>query len=390
MYLSERKATLLFLTLSVLFGSFDMTQLVFYNSENLPIAITSFLSYVVICTASLKTIDNKKLILFVIFSQLITLCKLQVIPIAFFINLFLVFVIIKNNVDVKNTLLKYLIFNGVFLAIIAFTLYSFGILDDLIVYYLKNNLQYSGHSSGSYSEAINFIIHTDEGLILITFFVSILLVLTTLITNKRLVILTVFSLLLSLVSFATILKTGFMFQHYLMFLLLPLGLNISLLFYFLCSVKYKYGNIEFSYILTSGFLITFLIFYSSNNKYVNQNSDEFSDEISKQISSLKKSNSTLSVWGTRGKYHIENQIPQGTPYNHVVLSLYHKKTREMVLDDYFEKMAKRKPTFFIVDYADPGYEYDGARTKLLEILSKEYTLRLKSKELAFYVVNTIQ
>ena len=252
-FLSKTNASLLLLTLAILYGSFDMTQLVFYNSENLPIVITSFLSYVVIKTLNLKTLSNNKLILFVSFSQLITLCKLQVIPIALFINLFFIFIVIKEKIDVKNTLLKYVLFNGIILFFILVTLYYLGILDELILYYFKNNLQYSGHPSGSYFEAINFIIHTEEGVILIVFFVSILLLFALSIINKKLDVLNSFSFLLSLISFATILKTGFMFQHYLMFLLLPLSLNVSLIYNFICSIKFKYRNIEFSNIFLGGF-----------------------------------------------------------------------------------------------------------------------------------------
>ena len=54
------------------------------------------------------------------------------------------------------------------------------------------------------------------------------------------------------------------------------------------------------------------------------------------------------------------------------------------------RWPKETLTFFIVDYADPGYEYDGARTKLIEILTKKYTLKLKTKELAFYQIKALQ
>lgn len=380
-----------FLTLKILFSSstallslFPATaylgltrhwDFVNFSSEQLPIFLMSIMLYFFARIYTNKT-NIKKMDVFVygFIAGGIIFTKLQAIPIAFCLTLSGYWLIYERR---KNDFLKNTIIFTISGCITSFVLvligYYYHFLDKIWVFYFKNNLSY-GKESRSIIHSI-FISFSDP----FNIFIRIIILLSGLllfyfIFIKKQFKPNILSIMLILFIGSTILsvyKTGFMFHHYLLFLIFPSVFLFAFLLNELSKFSKKLLNICLSIIATL-YLVLQTHTAAFSNHFISADKPQRPLSISQtghQILKYSRPNESLVVWGDAGRLYLETKRIQGIRWSNSHWGMYSDSLQKSFQKEFIIEL-KEKPFPVFVD-AHPTKNTFMTRDKLGYETNKE-------------------
>lgn len=381
----------IFLTLKILFSSHTALLSLFpataylgltrhwdfvnFSSEQLPIFLMSIMLYLFARIYTNKT-NIKKMDVFVygFIAGGIIFTKLQAIPIAFCLTLSGYWLIYEKR---KNDFLKNTIIFTISGCITSFVLvligYYYHFLDKIWVFYFKNNLSY-GKESRSIIHSI-FISFSDP----FNIFIRIIILLSGLllfyfICIKKQFKPNILSVMLILFIGSTILsvyKTGFMFHHYLLFLIFPSVFLFAFLLNELSKFSKKILNICLSIIATL-YLVLQTHTAAFSNHFISADKPQRPLSISQtghQILKYSRPNESLIVWGDAGRLYLETKRIQGIRWSNSHWGMYSDSLQKNFQKEFIIEL-KEKPFPVFVD-AHPTKNTFMTRDKLGYETNKE-------------------
>ncbi len=301
-----------------------------FSSEQLPIFLMSvMLYYFAKMYGSKRSINKLDVFVYGFIAGGIIFTKLQAIPIAFCLTLsgyWLIYEKRKNDF-LKNTII-FTISGGItslFLVLIGFY-YDF--LDKIWIFYFKNNLSY-GNESRSIIHSIFISLNDPHNIfICIIFLLSGLLLLYFLFLKKQFKpnTLSIMLILFTVSSIFSVYKTGFIFHHYLLFLIFPSVFLFAFLMdeIFQSSKKVlKIGTSVFAtfYLLLQTHTVAF------SNHFVSADKPQRPLSISKtgeQILKYSYPHESLVIWGggENGRLYLETKRTQGIRWSNSHWGMY--------------------------------------------------------------------
>lgn len=381
----------IFLTLKILFSSHTALLSLFpataylgltrhwdfvnFSSEQLPIFLMSIMLYLFARIYTNKT-NIKKMDVFVygFIAGGIIFTKLQAIPIAFCLTLSGYWLIYEKR---KNDFLKNTIIFTISGCITSFVLvligYYYHFLDKIWVFYFKNNLSY-GKESRSIIHSI-FISFSDP----FNIFIRIIILLSGLLLFYFICIkkqfkpniLSVMLILFIGSSILSVYKTGFMFHHYLLFLIFPSVFLFAFLLNELSKFSKKILNICLSIIATL-YLVLQTHTAAFSNHFISADKPQRPLSISQtghQILKYSRPNESLIVWGDAGRLYLETKRIQGIRWSNSHWGMYSDSLQKNFQKEFIIEL-KEKPFPVFVD-AHPTKNTFMTRDKLGYETNKE-------------------
>lgn len=299
-----------------------------FSSEHLPIFLLSSMLYLFASMYRSKLpIRTPQVFLYGFMAGCVIFTKLQAIPIAFCLTLVGYWLIYKkqNNNFIKNTSMLTL---GGCLPIIVLILigYRYDFLDKIWIFYIENNLAYGKESHGlihsiylSFDDPINIFIRA------IFILVSVLLIYY--IVVKRQFKLTILGSLIALFVVSTIIsvyKTGFMFHHYLLFLIIPTVFLFAFFLYEVSLISKQSVNVGLTLIVIL-FVMSQTISFPLVNYFISSNHPQRPLTISKTgqyILKYSRPDESLVVWGDAGRLYLETKRIQGIRWSNSHWGMY--------------------------------------------------------------------
>lgn len=357
-----------------------------FSSEHLPIFLLSIMLYLFASIHKGKLpIKATQFFLFGFIAGCIIFTKLQAIPIAFCLTLVGYWLIYQkyNNSFLKNAII--LTIGGclpLFMLILIGFKYNF--LDKIWIFYIKNNFAYGEKSNGlihsiyaSFSDPINFFIRT-------IFILSIILLIYHFIIKRQLKP-SILGILMTLFVISTVISvyiTGFIFHHYLLFLVFP----VVFLFAFSLNDFYKYTNRYITIglsLLATAYVIVQTLTIPFTNYFISAHKPQRPLSISKtghHILKYSLPSESLVVWGDAGRLYLETKRTQGVRWSHSHWGMYSDSLQKNFQKEFILEL-KEKPFPVFVD-AHPtkmtfmtrdklGYE---TNQELKEYIESEYQL----------------
>lgn len=331
---------------------------VHFSSEHLPIFLLSLMSFGYACLVSNPVLKKSHLFWLGILAGMIPFAKLQATPIAASLSLIIYWLIYQRK---KNRALPYFgIFTlgGIFIPALLFASGAyFGFLDEVWVYYIQHNLNY-----GSQVSVINsiFLSLTESGNI----FIKILAILAIglsgyLVLYKKQLMpapKSVFIIAFLGSSIFAVFKPGFLFPHYLLFLVFP---GAFLLAYVvdellaLSNIYLKKITLAASMLVILGFTLVM----PAKNRYVtNQNTSRpiAISPISEEILKYSHPDEPLSIWGESGKYYLATRRLQGIRWSHTYWGMYSDSLQNLFKQEYVKELKARLTPVFIDTHVNIG------------------------------------
>lgn len=380
-----------FLTLKILFSSqtallslFPATaylgltrhwDFVNFSSEQLPIFLMSVMLYFFArIYTSKRTIKRMDVFLYGFIAGGVIFTKLQAIPIAFCLTLCGYWVIYeKRKSDFLTNTIIFTISGCLTSFVMVLIGYYYHFLDKIWVFYFKNNLSY-GKESRSIIHSI-FVSFSDP----FNIFIRIIILLSGVLLFHFIFIKkqfkpNVLSLMLILFTFSTILsvyKTGFMFHHYLLFLIFPSVFLFAFLLNELLSFSKKTLNIGLSLIATLYLVLqTHTAVFS--NHFISADKPQRPLSISQtgcQILKYSRPTESLVVWGDAGRLYLETRRTQGIRWSNSHWGMYSDSLQKTFQKEFIAEL-KEKPFPVFVD-AHPTRNTFMTRDKLGYETNKE-------------------
>ncbi len=346
-----------------------------FSSEQLPIFLMSIMLYLFARIYTNKT-NIKKIDVFVygFIAGGIIFTKLQAIPIAFCLTLSGYWLIYEKR---KNDFLKNTIIFTISGCITSFVLVLIGFyyhfLDKIWVFYFKNNLSY-GKESRSIIHSI-FISFSDPFNIFIRIIILLsgLLLLYFIFIKKQFKPNILSSTLILFVgsTIFSVYKTGFMFHHYLLFLIFPSVFLFAFLLNELSKFSKKILNIGLSVIATL-YLVLQTHTTAFSNHFISADKPQRPLSISQtghQILKYSRPNESLVVWGDAGRLYLETKRIQGIRWSNSHWGMYSDSLQRNFQKEFIIEL-KEKPFPVFVD-AHPTKNTFMTRDKLGYETNKE-------------------
>lgn len=343
-------ASFVFLGICLFVGKMRFSEFVFYGSEHFPIFQLSILAYIFSCIDKVSPKFRSFLLLVSgVLAITLFLSKLQAVPstAALLFGIWLKTLIMPNKFRQTIWLI-----NGFLIAIVLVGYFfdKWGVLNEFYESYIQNNLTYqhaTNHEDYLYIIKKAFV---SRGSGMLWTFVS-LLALFIVSTPLHAYINSPVAptlLILSVFTIFAVFKTGHVFEHYMMFLLIPIGLlaaySLHTLIRFELSEKIIYTSLCVFF-----FVIGLLI--PSGNEYISDGNRHIKrSAISNIMEKYPIENKTLAVWGAGGTYYIENDMPQSLPWSHTVWGLYTDEIHHEMISKFSRAVEEKKPTFIIDTY----------------------------------------
>jgi hypothetical protein len=298
--------------------------------------------------------------------------KLQATPIAFCCVLMsILFLFFKYYKQSPKQFLTYttIICSGfvVYLvSICALTLHH-QVFDDMITLYFVNNLGYGaaskfilfdfGYFYKTLLDDFDYII-IPRALVVLTGLFLIVAIIGKIIKKQEIESVekshwtTIF--IFSLVSFSlfSVYKTGYLFGHYLNFLIFPTGFVFVLL---LDSLKNRASNglntIAVSVVVAG--ILWANSHYPLTNSYISTENTIRPlavSGISAEILKYTKPNEPLAVWGNGSRFHLETKLVQATRWNFTLFDPYTVSQKAFLHQEYLKDMKQSRVPVFVDSY----------------------------------------
>ncbi|GGD70726.1 hypothetical protein GCM10011514_38510 [Emticicia aquatilis] len=347
-----------------------------FSSEHLPMFLLSIMLYLFVSIYKSKLPINKiQIFVFGLMAGCVIFTKLQAIPIAFCLTLigyWLIYPKQHNHDLLKNAII---LTTGGVLPIVVLVLigYKYNFLDKIWIFYIENNLAYGKESYGlihsiyvSLSDPINFFIRATLVLSIILLIYHVLF--------KRQLMPTMLGSLMALFILSTIVsvyKTGFMFHHYLLFLVFPVVFLFAFLLNDVAEYTKNYIIIGLS-ILATIYTIAQTSTILFSNYFISSDKPQRPLSVSKtghQILKYSHPDESLVVWGDAGRLYLETKRTQGVRWSNSHWGMYSDSLQKNFQKEFIMEL-KEKPFPVFVD-AHPTKNTFMTRDKLGYETNKE-------------------
>ncbi len=301
-----------------------------FSSEQLPIFLMSvMLYYFAKMYASKKSINKIDVFVYGFIAGGIIFTKLQAIPIAFCLTLsgyWLIYEKRKNDF-LKNTII-FTISGSITSLVLVLIGYYYHFLDKIWVFYFKNNLSY-GRESRTIVQSIFISLRDPHNIFIrIIFLLSVLLLFYYIFLKKQFKpsTLSIMLILFTVSSILSVYKTGFVFHHYLLFLIFPSVFLFALLLNEIFQSSKKILKIGISALATFYLLLqTHTLVFS--NYFVSADKPQRPLSISKtgeQILKYSNTHEPLVIWGggEHGRLYLETKRTQGIRWSNSHWGMY--------------------------------------------------------------------
>lgn len=369
---------------------------VHFSSEHLPIFLLSIMAYLYATIYKQDSVKSSTIFLLGLVAGTIIFTKLQAIPIAMFLTLATYWLVYYKTKKVFTKQILWLTIGGGFVPFCLLSMaFWFDFADKIWIYYLKNNLSY-----GSNTNIFNTIYQSffDD----VNIFIRIIAVLAVIVLVYQLFIKrqfrptpqSVFIIAFLSSTVLAVYKTGFVFHHYLLFLIFPTVFLYAFFLKDLLSLSKKYWSIGFLSIVAIIILSQTLIYPFSNNFVTTHKQRPLPvSSTGKEIIKYSKTNEPLVVWGDAGILYLETKRRQGIRWSNSHWGMY-SDSLQKVFQEEFIKEFKNEPFPVFID-AHPikgtfmtrdklGYE---TIASLKEIISKNYKFIGEFDEQRVYIRN---
>ncbi len=378
---SSKYAFVSLLFVASFLGIINSIDMLHYNSEWVSMCLINVLCWQFSCIYILPKPTNLLLFLNGFVAPITIFAKLQATPIGFCCILVSVaFLFVKYYKQSPQSFFRYtaIICLGCvcFLVLVcAFTLYN-QTFDDMILLYFTNNLGY-GSVGKFFIFDVNYfckVLFEDTDYIVILQIFTTLIGLVLLSEIIRQVIQrgqrraiekvywpTIFVISLVMFSVFSVFKTGFLFGHYLNFLIFPTGFVLVLL---LNSVSKLLPDTLNKIIVAM--VVSVVVFSNSHypltNSYISTTKPIRPLSVSatsKVISKYTKSNEPLAVWGSGSRFHLETKLVQATRWNFTLFDPYNKSQKAFLYNEYLKDMKRTNVPVFVDSYGNQERQCHG-------------------------------
>jgi len=279
--------------------------------------------------ASKKSINKIDVFVYGFIAGGIIFTKLQAIPIAFCLTLsgyWLIYEKRKNDF-LKNTII-FTISGSITSLVLVLIGYYYHFLDKIWVFYFKNNLSY-GRESRTIVHSIFISLRDPHNIFIrIIFLLSVLLLFYYIFLKKQFKpsTLSIMLILFTVSSILSVYKTGFVFHHYLLFLIFPSVFLFALLLNEIFQSSKKILKIGISALATFYLLLqTHTLVFS--NYFVSADKPQRPLSISKtgeQILKYSNTHEPLVIWGggEHGRLYLETKRTQGIRWSNSHWGMY--------------------------------------------------------------------
>lgn len=311
--------------------------------------------------------DSSKLFLISFVSGMVPFAKLQGVPTAILIVVFTgLIVMLRSDKKLKDLIVLFL--GGITFPLIVLGLtVQFGAFDYFLNFYLIGNVQYSGGGT-MLTKLLSFpTFLRNSGQFIILFISYTLLIASAALVlirfkalGKSVSILFFFALAHVCLAFYSVIKPGYYFQHYLQFLIIPLGLFSGVLLE--VALPQISWNLKKVWLASLGWLticmlphiiykVTTTMGLTATDSRIISTADlgkplEIS-VVSREIKKYLRAGDDITVWGWKPAYHIETMAAQGT----ADVMIYRIMTPAPMQKNYYEKylndMMRSKPVVFV-------------------------------------------
>lgn len=346
-----------------------------FSSEHLPIFLLSSMLYL-FASMYRSTLPIKPLQIFLygFMAGCVIFTKLQAIPIALCLTLVGYWFIYKKQ---KNNFIKNisLLTVGGCLPIIILILigYRYDFLDKIWIFYIENNLAY-GKESHRLIHSIYLSFDDPINIFIRAIFILVAVLLIYYIVVKRHFKPTILGSLIALFVVSTIVsvyKTGFMFHHYLLFLIVPTVLLFAFFLYEVSLISRQSVNVGLT-LLVILFVMSQTISFPLANYFISSNNPQRPLSISKtgqHILKYSHPDESLVVWGDAGRLYLETKRIQGIRWSNSHWGMYSDSLQRNFHKEFIVEL-KEKPFPVFVD-AHPTKNTFMTRNKLGYETNKE-------------------
>lgn len=331
---------------------------VHFGSEHLPIFLVSIMGLLYAIIAKSKVLKKEQLFWFGIVAGIVPFAKLQAIPIALSIVFITYWLVYQKKEKQAIPYLGILTLGGFSVPILLFASGSyFGFIDDLWVFYIKNNLGYGSDVSilegliRSFSDPVNIFTK-------ITILLGSGMIAYQVLYKKQFKPTPVSLFVMVFIGSSTfaVFKPGFMFHHYLLLLVFPTALLGGYFFNELMglsdvSLKRLSVGTTFVIILASTLVV------DAKNEFVTDNYSKRPmavSPISQAILKYTLPNESLVIWGESGKYYLETRRIQGIRWSHTYWGMYNPSQRALFRKEYVKELENSLAPVFIDTHVTQG------------------------------------
>lgn len=348
-------------------------------------------------------------------SGMIPFAKLQGVPTAIFITLFTtILILVRSKTKIKDLLIFCL--GGIsFPSTILLLVYYFGVYNYFWDFYIIGNMEHSG--GGTLLERLALIpsfLNLSGQFIFLLFNYFILFLVAFWILIKYKVYPRLFSNFLFYFSFShfivavyAILKSGYFFQHYLQFLIIPLGLLIgvvtqisleqinwnknsmwrwSIMWLIICFSPHAYYKAA-----------TILGRWSIHNPMISKSDlgkPVVISPVSKEISKHIEKGDAITIWGWKPSYHIETKAPQGTADVMIYRLITIAPKQKDYIQKYLKDLKRTRPVVFVDEVNSRSIWFDSPETvghehisEIKDFVAQNYSLISTIENERIYVRN---
>ncbi len=319
-----------------------------------------------------KKPDTRTLFLIGLVAGLVPFGKLQGVPTALIIALFSAVIVLQRSDKIFRHF-SFLVLGGItFPAIIVSLAIHYDAFDYFWNFYIVSNMEYTSGTT-LLQKALNFPNFLRLALqfayllfsFLILSVVGSWLLLRFRLVGKTINLLFAFGLVQVAVAFYAVIKSGYLFPHYLQFMIIPLAI-------FSCALlEISWERIQWNYQKTrmaAAFWLVFCILPHLLYKlttvggftsvgYKRMTKEELGkplqiSAIAHEILKYTRPGEDLAVWGWNPAYHIETELAQGTGDNEIYRVLTPAPRRQEHLDKYIDDLNRSKPPVFVDQITD--------------------------------------
>ena len=353
-WFGDQQARTMFLVPIIFLAFTQETDFVHYSSEQLPFLLLSIQIWL-LSLLSTRTLNFSRSLYFLGFiAGSIPFAKLQGVPIAMVLTFASIWIWYRRDKSYKALISLFagcLTFPLVVFACVTY----YGLLSDVIDFYLFSNLMYTeGNSSRSMIGRflaildLSFDFKVFTGILLLTFVGVIIKIMRGAgkPQNNGSLFMPVVLFFLAFASIYAVTKSGKDFVHYLYFCI-PAWTLLAACF----TVNLGKWNLLFPCLILLVFFINDFLGYRRELRFNNYASEYPSKPShSPVIRELKKYTSDgdyLVVWGWNCGYYVQAQLAHGTAENHSERSIVESVLLDRYRDRYISDIKRTKPTVFL-------------------------------------------
>ncbi len=371
LWFGTEAARLALVPVVVLLGLTQNGDLLHYNSELVAIMLLSATYYLLSILMRQSKPSMGLLISIGLLLGMVPFGKLQGGPLGAVVGLFAALVVaLSANISLgqKIARLSALLVSAITFPVLFIVLvWSNGVYDDFVTFYVMANFQYATGSNPVQNllDLPRFFRKGDEfdwfvKLVLATWLVCLLVVRSRqhwrLAVQSRLAL--AFLGVLTLTALYAITRTGSEYVHYLYFLIGPLLFWMA---YGVAILKARWANgSQFSWLptgLVAGFILTFLVQASlayTDGTLINNYPTEYQSgwrmplsNVAVKVLEYAQPGEKLAVWGWRCDYYVQTQMVQGIAENHTIRSVFDHSLRDVYQRRYISNMTRSLPVVFV-------------------------------------------